>query len=317
MPITSGPTPATAHDRSASSGRRPRRSASSRVVTTHIAAPSFWPLALPAVTVDSASTFSRTGRSLARSSRVVSGRGCSSRSTTTSGLPRRPGTVTGHQLVGEPAGLVGGPGALLGADGELVLLLAADGVLPAEVLRGLEHPAGDRVVPAAGGDPGPVEPVHQLDAAGADAGAQPERVVLDLRHRLGPAGDDHPRGAGRDLAGGVQHGLQAGAAAPVELEPGDAGAEAGVEGGDPADRRGLAVGVALAEHDVVDVALAEPGPADQLGQGQGGEVHGAQRGQGPAEAPHGRADRFADHDVGHGSTVGAISDMEKYPFRHD
>ena len=81
--------------RSASSGRRPRRSASSRVVTTHIAAPSFWPLALPAVTVDSGSTFRRIGRRAARSSRVVSGRGCSSRSTTRSGLPRRPGTVTG------------------------------------------------------------------------------------------------------------------------------------------------------------------------------------------------------------------------------
>ncbi len=95
MPITSGPTPATAHDLSASSGRRPRRSASSRVVTTHIAAPSFWPLALPAVTVEASSIFWRTGRSAASCSRVVSGRGCSSRSTTTSGLPRRPGTVTG------------------------------------------------------------------------------------------------------------------------------------------------------------------------------------------------------------------------------
>ncbi|UUZ60341.1 hypothetical protein [Nocardioides sp. B-3] len=50
--------------------------------------------------------------------------------------------------------------------------------------------------------------------------------------------------------------LETGAAAAVELESGDARAEAGVEGGDPADRGVLAAGVAVARDDVVDVALA-------------------------------------------------------------
>src|SRR4029078_10802342 len=99
---------------------------------------------------------------------------------------------------------------------------------------------------------------------------------------------------------GVQHRLQAGAAAAVDLEAGHAGAEPGVEGGDPPDRGGLAVGVALTEHHVVDVTLAQPGPAYQLGEGDGGEVDGAEGGQGAAEAAHGGPDGFADHDVVHG-----------------
>ncbi len=129
------------------------------------------------------------------------------------------------------------PGALLGTERQLVLLLAGEVVVAAEVLGGLEHSTRHRVVLAAGGLPGAVEPVHQLDATHPHAGPQPEAVVLDVGHRLRAAGDDDLGRAGGDLAGGVQHGLQAGAAATVDLEPGDAGAEAGVEGGDPSDRR--------------------------------------------------------------------------------
>ena len=70
-----------------------------------------------------------------------------------------------HELVGEPAGLVGGAGPLLGADRELVLLLARDVVLAAQVLGRLEHAAGDRVVLAAGGLAGADQAVHQLDAS--------------------------------------------------------------------------------------------------------------------------------------------------------
>ena len=47
----------------------------------HAAAPSFWPLALPAVTVESGSWPRITGLSFASDSRLASGRGCSSRST--------------------------------------------------------------------------------------------------------------------------------------------------------------------------------------------------------------------------------------------
>src|SRR5690606_17980329 len=164
-----------------------------------------------------------------------------------------------HDLVGEPAL---GPGAGdpgLGGEGEGVLFLAGEGVLAAQVLRGLDHAAGDRVVASARGLAGPVEAVPQFEAAGPDALADAERVVLDLAHRLHTAGDDRGGGARGDGPGRVEDGLEAGAAAAVELESGDRGAESGVQGGDPADGGVLAAGVAVAEHDVVDVALGEPG----------------------------------------------------------
>jgi len=75
IPMVRGDTPATAHERSTASGRRPRASARSRVVTTQTAAPSFCPDAFPAVTVASGSSRSITGRKAARRSSEVSRRG--------------------------------------------------------------------------------------------------------------------------------------------------------------------------------------------------------------------------------------------------
>ena len=90
--------------------------------------------------------------------------------------------------------------------------------------------------------------------------------MLDVGHRLRSPATTTRAAPVATCARGVQHGLQAGPAAPVDLEARHPGAEAGVERGDPADRRRLAVGVALAEDDVVDIALAEAGAADELGQ---------------------------------------------------
>ena len=84
------------------------------------------------------------GRSLASVSTLASGRMCSSRSTTVS--PFRPGTVTGTISSANRPGLGGGGRALVAADGVLVLLLAGDLVLGAQVLGGLDHAAGHRVV---------------------------------------------------------------------------------------------------------------------------------------------------------------------------
>ena len=93
MPIVRGGTPATPHDTSRASGRSPSSAAFSGVVTIATAAPSFWPLALPAVTVASGSSLPMIGRSVASFSTFASGRMCSSRSTTVS--PLRPLIVTG------------------------------------------------------------------------------------------------------------------------------------------------------------------------------------------------------------------------------
>ena len=57
--------------------------------------------------------------------------------------------------------------------------------------------------------------------------------------------------------------LQAGAAAPVDLQAGDGDRQAGVEHGDAADRRGLAARVALAEDHVVDRLTREPGAVER------------------------------------------------------
>ena len=62
---------------------------------------------------------------------------------------------------------------------------------------------------------------------------------------------------GGNLSRGVEHGLQAATAAAVDLQPRYAGAQAGVECGDPPDGRCFAAGVSVAEDDVVDVALTE------------------------------------------------------------
>ena len=90
MPITAGSTPVVAKEAIRASGVRPRRSASSAVITTRAAAPSLIPDALPAVTVPS---FEKAGLSLATASSVVPGRMYSSASITTS--PLRDAIVTG------------------------------------------------------------------------------------------------------------------------------------------------------------------------------------------------------------------------------
>lgn len=55
IPIISGATPATVHVTRRANGCKPSSAALSGCVTTQTAAPSFWPLALPAVTVASGS----------------------------------------------------------------------------------------------------------------------------------------------------------------------------------------------------------------------------------------------------------------------
>jgi hypothetical protein len=130
-----------------------------------------------------------------------------------------------------------------------------------------------------------------------DAGAQAEGVVLDVRHRLRAAGHDEPSGAGGDLRGGVQDSLQARAAAAVDLQAGHPRAQTGVESGHATDRRRLAVGVAVAEDHVVDVALAEPGPADEFGKRHDRQFGGRKLGERAAHAPHRGAQRLADDDV--------------------
>ena len=153
-------------------------SAVSGVVTTQIAAPSFCPQALPAVTVASGSSRPSTGRSAASFSTVVSGRDVLVGVDDGVALPGR--TVTGTiSSANRPASLRRG-GALVRAHGELVLLLARDRVLAAQVLRGLQHPAGHRVVVAAGRDPAAGQRVVQHGTP-APLGAPAHRGRVERR----------------------------------------------------------------------------------------------------------------------------------------
>ena len=67
-----------------------------------------------------------------------------------------------------------------------------------------------------------------------------------------------------------------------------------VERRDAADRRRLAVRRALAQHDVVDVLAAQPGPGHQLADHRRGQGRGVDVPEDAAEAPDRRAQRLAD-----------------------
>ena len=90
-PMYDGATPAMPAAAIRAIGRRPSRSAHSAEATSSAAAPSLIPDEFPAVTVPPGRN---AGRSAASRSSVVSGRGCSSVSTT-AGAPRGRGIVTG------------------------------------------------------------------------------------------------------------------------------------------------------------------------------------------------------------------------------
>jgi hypothetical protein len=138
------------------------------------AAPSFWPDALPAVTVAAGSSRPRIGRSPASRPPWTSGRMCSSRSTTTSAPAPR--TVDRDDLLGKDRPRPQRPRPVVAADGELVLLRARDRVLRAQVLGRLQHPAGHREARAAGGDPAPRQGVVQQHPVPALA---PQRIAVE------------------------------------------------------------------------------------------------------------------------------------------
>ena len=162
--------------------------ARSGVVTTQTAAPSFCPLAFPAVTVDSGSCRIQIGLSLARPSRrrvrprVLVG-------VDEHGSPRRCGTATGTISSANSPASLRGHGPLMRLQGERVLVRTADLVLRAEVLRGLHHPALHGIGAAAGGDPSAGEPVDERDGVGLDTPPQARGGELGLAHRLRATGE--------------------------------------------------------------------------------------------------------------------------------
>ena len=205
MPITRGSTPATALATNAPSGSTPSSRAFSSLATTSAAAPSLIPLALPAVTVPPSRN---AGFSAASFSALVSGRGCSSRTT----LADR------DELVVEPPGLARRRPAPLRLERERVLVLARDVPALGDVLARLAHR---------------LEREHRLQprvrerASRASCrrrpGCRAGTAVSGLRHgerraahRLDAAGDEQVAVAGDDRVAGRDDRGEARRAEPVD-----------------------------------------------------------------------------------------------------
>src|SRR5438445_13026354 len=94
-----------------------------------------------------------------------------------------------NDLLGEDPVLLRGNRALVRRDRDLVRLVAGDAVLPAQVLRGLQHAARHRIVTTTGGGTAAREAVVHLDTATGATPAHVGRVERDVAHALGATGD--------------------------------------------------------------------------------------------------------------------------------
>ena len=205
-----------------------------------------------------------------------------------------------HDLIGKPSGLGRRGCPPVGFDGERVLLLTADLIYAAQILRRFDHPAGHRVVLAACGHAPTGEAVLEIDAGPAHT---PPDLLVEVRraaHRLGPAGDDDLSTTSGDHAHRVDDRLQAGTAAPVELPSRHARRQSGIERNDAAEGGRFHMREALAEHDIVDDARVDAGALDERDDDLPAEL--LRRGglELAAVASDGGAQRFADDDgLGH------------------
>ena len=164
---------------------------------------------------------------------------------------------------------------------------------------------------AAGGDPGPGQAVVERDRLAVSAPAQGEAVELDLAHRLGAAGDDDVRGAGLNLHRRGDDGGQARPAAAIDLVARHLDRQAGVERGDPADRRGLPVRVALAEDHVVDLGWIDAAALDDRADDGRSEPGGRNVAEDAAEAPDRRPQGLADHRLSHPESLASVASRRR------
>ncbi|MNI02213.1 hypothetical protein D3C73_550790 [compost metagenome] len=211
------------------------------------------------------------------------------------------GDLDRDDLLGEIARSLGGGGALLAADGEGVLIGAADAVVVGDVLAGFRHGIDavrrlHRRIDEAPADGGVVDVRRAREGGfglGHDEGRAAHALDAARQHQVGVACANGARG--------VAHGLQARGAQAVDGVAADAVRQAGQKGGHARD-----VAVVLtrligrAQDHVVERRRVQPRIArQQRPQRQGRQIVGAHRGQGAAVAADGGADRVADESVGH------------------
>ncbi len=183
-----------------------------------------------------------------------------------------------NDLLGQNAVLLRGHRTLVRRHRELVLFLTRDVVLAAQVLRGLQHAAGHRVVAAAGGGASARQPVVHLHATAGTAPAHVGGIEGDVAHALRAAGNHEIVVAGMDLQARLDDRLQARAAAAVDLHAGHRHRQSGIKADDASDRRGLAVGIAVAENDILHRFGRDAGAVEQPGERGHAELNSALRG---------------------------------------
>ena len=208
-------------------------------------------------------------------------------------------SLNGHDFLGEYPGALCGDGPVVGRHGEFVLLRPGDPVLAAKVLRGLEHSARHRVVPAPGRHPAASQAVVHAHSARAGAPAHIGGIEGRVAHTLGATGDHQIVITGRHRHGGLNHRLQAGAATPVDLHAADGHRQSGIECDNPPQGGRLRVGVAVTQNDVIDGIGRKASALQQSGQRGDGEIDHTHRLEHAAVAADRSADRFTDHRARH------------------
>ena len=189
------------------------------------------------------------------------------------GFPLALGNGDGDDLGIEKRLLLRAGGVVVGAHRKLILVLARQGALATEVLGGFDHAAGDGVVFTTGGFAGFLEAIAKDHVSTLRTPANiAAHGVLGTRHGFGAAGDDHLGRAGSNVSGGGHDGLQAGAAATVELHAGNGDGQASIECGDAAEGRCSTVGGSLAEDNVIDDVWVDAGFFHDGGHHQAGQI---------------------------------------------
>ena len=213
-------------------------------------------------------------------------------------------------LFGQDAVLLRGHRTLVRRHRQFVLLLTRDAVLAAQILRGLQHAAGHRIVATTGGGAAARQSVVHLYAAAGTAPAHVGGVERDVAHALRAAGDDEIVVTGGDLQTCLDDRLQARSAATVYLHAGHRHRQTRIECDHASDRRRLAVGIAVPEDDILHRFGRNAGALEQPVERGDPEVDGGQRLEHSAVAADRRPNRFADHGFAGCSQVPPAGHLE-------
>ena len=138
-----------------------------------------------------------------------------------------------------------------------------------------------------------------LDAAPRPAPAHVRRVEHHVAHRFGTAGDDEIIVAARHLHARLDHRLQTGAAAAIDLHARHRHRQPRVQGDHPPDRGCLHARVAVPDDHVLAPTRVRSRCARAALQRGHPEIDGGQRLEHAVVAPDRRANGFTDDGLAH------------------